>query len=166
MDVLIAFYSLTGNTKAVAERAASLISDRGRTVEVLEARVRGRPGFVRCALSAFLGLPMRVEELAVGDAAPRVVAVGGPVWAWRLSPPTGSLARSLGRKGLLSNRKVVPFLTCADSAGRAPGKLAEIISSLQGFPVEPVIGVIKERVASEEEAARVAAKLAETILEV
>lgn len=161
--ILIAFYSLTGNTRRVGEGAASVLAERGHAVKVVEGKLSRPAGFVKCAIMALLGASMPVRELDLGETDFDVVAVGSPVWAFKLSPPSVSLIRRLAEKGVFRGRKVVPFLTCGGSPGRAPAMAVDLISSHQGVPVEPITAVFRGRALSDEDVMAAARRLADAV---
>lgn len=162
--ILVAFYSLTGNARSLGESASSILAQRGYASRALEAKLCRPAGFVKCVAMTVLGLPMPVRDFDIGDSDFDVVAVGGPVWAGTLSPPTAALVSRLGDKGLLRGKKVVPFLTFAMSVGRAPLVMSRCISSQGGIPCEPVAARFAGSRPSREEVIGRAGELADAVV--
>ncbi len=127
MKILIAYYSKTGKTRALAER----ISDRlgADRVEIrLKKEYKGVIGFFKSARDAMKEKP--VDIILSGDA-PRVeeydlVICASPVWAGRFSSP----ALSFIRQNDIRIKKIAYILTHGDKQSYAEifGRLDAIVS--------------------------------------
>jgi flavodoxin len=130
---LVAFYSLTGHTRALAEEIRAACA--GRLEEILETRPRrGLTGETRALFDSML---RRSPAIAAPDADPAqfdMLFLGGPVWAGRIAAPVRSYARLYGRRA----RRVAFFCTY-DSDG-ASGALQEL-ADLCGHRPESVLAV-------------------------
>lgn len=86
MRSLVAYYSLSGTTRKVAELAAKTIG--ADIVEIRTARYRrGAAGFLRAALDSLTG---RLPEIDQGNLAPErydFVLLAAPLWAGRCATP-------------------------------------------------------------------------------
>lgn len=85
-NVLVVYYSLTGNTRQVAEIIAAAYDADLELIEETYNRDTG-PGRIRSAIEGFWGLSSSItppkHDLSEYD----LVVVGTPVWAARLSSP-------------------------------------------------------------------------------
>lgn len=84
---LIAYYSRTGHTRAVAREIAELAGPDTDVEEILEATPRpGALGWARCVLEALLHRRPRLRAATHRPAGYDLVLVGGPIWMGRLAP--------------------------------------------------------------------------------
>ena len=97
MKVLVAYYSLTGNTRVLAQELGHGLG--ARVEEIRDARLRGKIGTVLRALID--NLLKRDTALATPQHDPAdydVVLIGGPVWGRRIAPPVRAYARHYGAR--------------------------------------------------------------------
>jgi len=137
--ILVTYYSRTGNTRNLVHDTVRLLEGSGYLVQVHEARLNKEVSSAGAAVRALFGLNMRVHDLVVQVAEFDVIAVCGPVWAFSVAPPVVSIAKQLGGRGGLKDKKVIPVITCEGAPGRAGKMLARVLTSLGARAHEPVV---------------------------
>jgi flavodoxin len=108
--VLVAYYSLTGNTARVAR---DLTARLGADIESIQDRGHGVGGLGQfaAAFDALRKAPAKIGSLQHDPAAYDVVVVGTPVWVWRMTPAVRAyLMQTSGRI-----RNVAFFVTSGDT---------------------------------------------------
>jgi len=128
MRILVAHYSLTGNTRTLAQELAHGLG--ARLEEIRDARPRGKFGTVLRALldnvrKREAALAMPVHDPADYD----LLLVGGPVWGRRIAPPVRAYARRYGSRA----RRVAFFCTLGGDG--APAAFAELQAACGQAPV-------------------------------
>ena len=84
---LVAYYSRTGHTRAVAREIAEMAGPEVDVEEIHEASPRaGGIGWLRCIADAVLRRRPQLQALAHRPEAYELVLVGGPIWMGRLAP--------------------------------------------------------------------------------
>lgn len=105
-NVLIAFYSMGGNTRRIAEeiRAAT-----GADIEEIgEAHPRrGAVGLLRAMFDATLRRKPRILAIGHDPANYDLLLLGGPVWAGRMAAPVRTYAQQYGSRA----RRIAFFCT-------------------------------------------------------
>ncbi|HEX5959564.1 MAG TPA: hypothetical protein VFY92_13025 [Hyphomicrobiaceae bacterium] len=140
MQCLVVYYSLTGNTRKVAERAArSLAAD---VAEIYAQRYRsGAFRTIRAVFDAWRG---KLPAIEVDGAAPdnyELVLLMGPVWAGHAASPLRAyLAQSRGRL-----RRAAFLLTCA---GSCPPRAFEEMAVAAGIKPEATLMVLDREIGS------------------
>jgi len=85
MKTLIAYYSSTGNTKAVAEAIATECS--GDIESIIDLRKReGGFGYLRAGMDSFLGRQTQIKQPENSPSQYEFVVLGTPVWSWKMTP--------------------------------------------------------------------------------
>ncbi len=143
--MVIAYYSLTGNTKALAMLIAREAWFRNLEVVTIGIRHRRRPGyFARRALGDGTRRPViansgRELDLSAAD----VIAVGGPIWHDAVSPfVIEYLDRAVGLRG----KRTGVFLTCSHlqvDAVRYAEDLADVVGRI-GLDVRASLGASRK----------------------
>lgn len=130
MRTLVAFHSMTGNTRKVGQLLASALNADVAEI-VCPAYRRGPFGALRQAWDIFTGASP-VIEVASSPGDYDLVVAGGPVWAGRPAPPLRSFVVRY-----LRDQRVVLFLTCNGTSERFPPEraLRELTTLLPGPPV-------------------------------
>jgi len=119
---LVAYYSLTGHTRALAHAIRD--ASAGQLEEIAEPRARiGFPGEMRALVDSLLrrAPPIRTPER--DPAHYELLLLGGPVWAGRIAAPVRTYARTVAARA----RDLAFFCTYdADGAATALEELAEL----------------------------------------
>jgi flavodoxin len=120
---LVAFYSLSGNTRAVAEEIRDAAG--GRLEEIREPRPRaGFPGEVGALYDSLLRRAPSIRPPLYDPGHFDLLLLGGPVWAGRIAAPVRTYAKQLGARA----RRVRLFCTYdADGAFEALQEMAELL---------------------------------------
>jgi flavodoxin len=85
-NALVVYYSLSGHTKALAERIAH---EGGWTVARIDDSTEraGTLGYLRAAMSTFFGVKPNIRYSGPSPSAYDVVVLGGPVWVGKMASP-------------------------------------------------------------------------------
>jgi hypothetical protein len=90
--VLVIYFSLTGNTRRVAEQLALALG--GRACAITEAKPRkGFLGYSRCLWESLLRRDAAINTLACNPAQAELVVIGTPIWASHIASPVRSFMR-------------------------------------------------------------------------
>jgi len=111
--ILIAYYSLQGNTRKTAKALQNIIGGDIFEIELEKPYSMVSAftlGIIHSARGNGPSLKRRVENLDDYD----TVLVGGPVWAYTLTFPVMSFLKTHD----LSNKAVIPFCTHDGAAGK------------------------------------------------
>jgi len=122
--VLVVYYSLTGNTKKIAEDVARLLNADIEQLIDKKGRV-GTGGYLVAAKDAAVGALTEIEPAKHDPSAYDLVVMGNPIWAWTMTPAI--------RTYITNNKaafKEVAFFTSA--GGSKPNKTVERMEVLCG----------------------------------
>ncbi len=134
--ILVAFYSMEGNTRHIAEKIAEAI--HGVLMEVEPVKGIRSDGFMKFLWGGRQVMMKKKPELKALAKNPDdfdLIFLGTPVWAWRPTPPIRSFCTTYP----LSGKKVALFCTYEGGPGKIMEKLkkmipeAEIIGELDLF---------------------------------
>jgi flavodoxin len=125
----VVFYSLTGNTRFVAQTIADEV-DGDQIAELVELRLKrpleqGAKAFVLGGFQAYFRWRPALLPLETPLADADLVFVGTPTWAGNMTPAV----RSFLHDQPLAGKQVAFFATCADSPGRALEEMRELARS-------------------------------------
>jgi len=122
---LVVYYSLTGNTRLVAEEIANSIkADLLEIKPVNEINPKGSLKFVWGGYQATMKKKPDLKPYEINPEEYDIIFIGTPVWAWTLTPPI----RSFIGKHDLSNKKLALFMSAAGEGGKAMQKYKEVVS--------------------------------------
>ncbi|MFX1418795.1 MAG: flavodoxin family protein [Promethearchaeota archaeon] len=111
--VLVVYYSLTGNTKMIAEAIAeSIDSDLLELKPVKELNAESGMKYIWGGFQATMKKKPKLEEFDINPLDYELIILGTPVWAWTISPPI----RSFISKFKLSGKNVALW-TCSGGDG-------------------------------------------------
>ncbi|MFX1437083.1 MAG: flavodoxin family protein [Promethearchaeota archaeon] len=111
--VLVVFYSLTGNTKMIAEAIAeSINSDILELKPVKELKADSGMKYFWGGYQATMKLKPKLEHFNKNPLDYDIIFLGTPVWAWTYSPPIRSFLGKFDLKG-----KNVALWTSSDGDG-------------------------------------------------
>ncbi|UCC20928.1 MAG: NAD(P)H-dependent oxidoreductase [Promethearchaeota archaeon] len=127
VKVLVVYYSLTGNTKMIAENIAeSIDSDILELKPVKELDAESGMKYVWGGFQATMKQKPKLKEFDINPLDYELIILGTPVWAWTISPPI----RSFLSKFKLSGKKVALW-TCSGGDGvRAMKQFREALKDI------------------------------------
>jgi flavodoxin len=110
-QILVVYYSLTGNTARVA---ADLAKRLGADVEIIrdERHRAGGFGLVRAAFDAWRKTPARIAPARVDPSKYAITIVGTPVWAGQMTPAVRAYLETM--RGKVRNAAL--FVTSGNTA--------------------------------------------------
>lgn len=118
MKNLIAYYSWTGNTEAVAKELQKKIGGDLQRIGEIKQRMPGI-GFAGAAVSALLGLKSQLKPMDFSLKSYDRIIIGGPMWAGKSTPAINAFIS----KADFTNKNVYLFVTLADD--KAPLKVID-----------------------------------------
>ncbi|NHJ20907.1 MAG: flavodoxin [Candidatus Lokiarchaeota archaeon] len=141
--VLIVYYSLTGNTRFIAETLKDAMeADLLEIQPIKELNPDSGMKFVWGGAQATMKIKPKLKPIEVNPLEYDLVIIGTPVWAWTITPPIRSF---LSMFNLVE--KKVALLTC--SAGSGDKAMERFKKALKG---SDVIGQIKFQFTSQDQA--------------
>ena len=84
--LLTVFYSMTGNTRTIAEVIAKLTGSDIEEVKTTNDR-KGILGYIRCAFESWLKIQTPIKERTKDPNTYDLVIIGTPIWAGSVSSP-------------------------------------------------------------------------------
>lgn len=136
LKILISFYSRTGNTRNIADCIARYFKDDIKNAVVVEEIKEagedrsGIAGYVKAGRDA---LSRRRSEIITPVNHPGnfdLVVIGGPVWAWTVSPPVSTYCSDYGVEAVK-----VAFFCCMGGSG-AKKTFSEMQKLCKKIPLE------------------------------
>jgi len=113
LKILIVYYSLTGNTKIIAEAIAeSIKSDILEIKPVKELNAEGGSKFFWGGYQSTMKKKPKLKPFDINPLEYDLLFIGTPVWAWSLSPPIRSFLSKYDLTG-----KNVALWTCSAGDG-------------------------------------------------
>ena len=111
--VLVVYYSLTGNTKLIAEAIVdSINADILELKPVKELNAESGMKYFWGGYQSTMKKKPKLKEFDINPLDYDLIIIGTPVWAWNISPPL----RSFLSKFSLSEKNVALW-TCSDGDG-------------------------------------------------
>lgn len=86
MRTLVAYYSLSGNTKRVAERIANLCDADVEQIRDMKGRT-GAWAMLSSGREAMFKRPASIQPTEIDPGQYELVVLGTPIWAWTMSSP-------------------------------------------------------------------------------
>ena len=113
LKILIVYYSLTGNTKFIAEAIAeSINSDILEVKPVKELNAEGGSKYFWGGYQATMKKKPKLKPFDIDPLEYDLIFIGTPVWAWTYSPPIRSFLSKYDLTG-----KSVALWTCSAGDG-------------------------------------------------
>ncbi len=86
--ILVIYYSLTGNTKMIAETIQEIVnSDILALKPVKELKADSGMKYIWGGAQATMKKKPKLEDFTIDPLAYDLIFIGTPVWAWTFSPP-------------------------------------------------------------------------------
>ncbi len=125
MKILVAYYSLGGNTKFIAETIAQEI---GADILALKLKKEiSSKGFMKYFWGGRQAIMKKEPELLPLDKDATqydVIFIGTPIWAWTFTPPIRTFFSQVKLKG----KKIALFTTSEGGAGKTFNNMKEKLS--------------------------------------
>jgi flavodoxin len=124
--ILVIYYSLTGNTKMIAETIQqTLNADILALKPVKELKATSSMKYIYGGAQATMKKKPKLEDFTINPLAYDLIFIGTPVWAWTFSPPIRTLLSQFDFKD-----KKVALWVCAGGDGiKAMGRFKEAMKS-------------------------------------
>ena len=127
MKTAIVYYSMSGNTRFVAEKMAHVLdADLIPLIPMKAYPDSGFKKFLWCGKSAIMGDKPRLEPCDFDGAAYDLVIFGSPVWAGTFAPPLRTFIRD--NQVTLADKRTAAFFCCSGG----PGKVLEKFGAFCG----------------------------------
>ena len=111
--ILVVYYSLTGNTKLLAETIAGATNaDLLGVKPVKELNPEGGMKYAWGGIQAIMGSKPKLEPFENNPQDYDMLFIGTPIWAWRHSPPINAFIKNQD----LSGKKVALFSSTGDDS--------------------------------------------------
>ena len=129
MNAAIVYYSMSGNTRYVAEKlAASLGADLIPLVPQKAYPDSGFKKFLWGGKSAVMGEKPKLESYAFDSAAYDLVILGSPVWAGTFAPPLRTFLHQ--HRDDLKSKRLAAFFCCSGGPGKVLEKLRDYLNGV------------------------------------
>ncbi len=113
VKILVVYYSLTGNTKFIAEQISNELN---ADIEEVKPKKNLNPEssskFLWGGMQASMKKKPKLEDLTYNPSDYDLTIIGTPVWAWTITPPIRSYCTKFDLKG-----KKIALWTCSDGDG-------------------------------------------------
>jgi flavodoxin len=128
VKTLVVYYSLTGNTKLIAETIAKTINaDILELKPVKELNPESGTRFMWGGAQAVMKKKPKLEEFELNPLDYDLIFIGSPVWAWRYTPPIRSFLSQIDLKG----KKILLFMCCAGNGQKAMERFIKALNDLE-----------------------------------
>ena len=121
MNVLVVYYSRTGNTRLVAEAIAQSLKADIEEIKDRKNRM-GVFGFLRCGYEAIFKKLTDIEVSGENPEEYDLIIVGSPVWVGRLSSPVRTYLHLYGH----NFKNVAFFVTYGIGSGKVFSQIEEL----------------------------------------
>ena len=124
--ILIVYYSLTGNTKFIAETIQTeLNADILPLKPIRELKAESGMRYFWGGFQTYMKRKPKLENYTVKPEDYDLIVLGSPVWAWRYSPPIHSFIANHD----LSGKKVALWMCHAGDGIKAMGRFKELLDN-------------------------------------
>jgi flavodoxin len=124
--ILIVYYSLTGNTKFIAEKIRSeLNSDILPLKPIKQLKANSGMRYFWGGFQAYMNKKPKLEDYTIKPEEYDLLVLGTPVWAWRYSPPIHSFINNHD----LSGKNVALWMCYAGDGVKAMQKFKELLEN-------------------------------------
>jgi flavodoxin len=124
--ILVVYYSLTGNTKFIAEVIAeSINADILELKPVKELKADSGMKYFWGGYQATMKKKPKLEQFDINPLDYDLIIIGTPVWAWTITPPI----RSFLSKFNLSGKNVALWTTSDGNGVKAMGRFKDAIKN-------------------------------------
>lgn len=140
MKTLIVFFSLTGNTRKIAQAISDELN--GTLEEIQDTRNRnGIAGYLLSIMEAIFKKRSKIQEVKHDPSAYDLVIIGTPVWAFNISSPV----RTYLEQKKKSINAAAFFVTCTASGGK---KVLQDMTNLYGKKASALLEIKEEDIKS------------------
>lgn len=140
MKTLIVFFSLTGNTRKIAQAISDELN--GTLEEIQDTRNRnGIAGYLLSIIEALFKKRSKIQEVKHDPSAYDLVIIGTPVWAFNISSPV----RTYLEQKKKSINAAAFFVTCTASGGK---KVLQDMTNLYGKKASALLEIKEEDIKS------------------
>ena len=124
--ILVVYYSLTGNTKFIAEIIQTeLNADILPLKPIRELKAESGMRYFWGGFQTYMKRKPKLEDYTVKPEEYDLIVLGSPVWAWRYSPPIHSFTTNHD----LSGKKVAIWMCYAGDGIKAMGRFKELLDN-------------------------------------
>lgn len=125
--ILVVFYSLTGNTKFIAEAIAEAINaDILEIKPVKELDAESGMKYFWGGFQATMKKKPKLKEFDINPLDYDLIFLGTPVWAWTFSPPI----RSFLKKYDLSGKNIALWVCAGGDGIKAMNRFKEVLKDI------------------------------------
>lgn len=140
MKTLIVFFSLTGNTRKIAQAISDELN--GTLEEIQDTRNRnGIAGYLLSIIEALFKKRSKIQEVKHDPSVYDLVIIGTPVWAFNISSPV----RTYLEQKKKSINAAAFFVTCTASGGK---KVLQDMTNLYGKKASALLEIKEEDIKS------------------
>jgi flavodoxin len=140
LKTLIVFFSLTGNTRKIAQAISDELN--GTLEEIQDTRNRnGIAGYLLSIMEALFKKRSKIQEVKHDPSAYDLVIIGTPVWAFNISSPV----RTYLEQKKNSINAAAFFVTCTASGGK---KVLQDMTNLYGKKASALLEIKEEDIKS------------------
>jgi flavodoxin len=138
MDILVVYYSRTGNTRKAAEAIAEKLD--ADIEEIADKKDRsGAMGYMKAAKDAARENITEIEETKIDPSKYKIVIIGTPIWAWNMAPAV--------RKYILDNKENFANLAFyTTSKGTKPEKVIKKMEEVSGKKALASFGLFEKEI--------------------